>query len=212
MGAIRRPARWDRDSLPLLTPALVAERVEDVTACCRRSSVPPRPASGPSATSHMRRRAVSIRRSPSTHHQQTPCHWCGLVSVTNRWTPDLSTHPVLRRLHERCPASEQTVRHTWVATGPSTARAGTRPGSRMSTTGCQSRPGADRGGETYQCNLTVRMHGRVTGDPLELYRDLALNQRGEYNAYLDLGRFAIASASPELFFRRASVRTSCCGR
>jgi para-aminobenzoate synthetase/4-amino-4-deoxychorismate lyase len=46
------------------------------------------------------------------------------------------------------------------------------------------------------------MHGPVTGDPLELYRDLALNQRGEYNAYLDLGRFAIASASPELFFQR----------
>jgi para-aminobenzoate synthetase / 4-amino-4-deoxychorismate lyase len=57
-------------------------------------------------------------------------------------------------------------------------------------------------GETYQCNLTVRVHGRVIGDPLELYRDLALNQRGEYNAYLDLGRFAIASASPELFFQR----------
>jgi para-aminobenzoate synthetase / 4-amino-4-deoxychorismate lyase len=56
--------------------------------------------------------------------------------------------------------------------------------------------------ETYQCNLTVRMHGRVTGDPLALYRDLALNQHGEYNAYLDLGRFAIASASPELFFQR----------
>ena len=57
-------------------------------------------------------------------------------------------------------------------------------------------------GETYQTNLTVRMRGRVEGDPLELYRDLALSQRGAYNAYLDLGRFVVASASPELFFQR----------
>jgi para-aminobenzoate synthetase/4-amino-4-deoxychorismate lyase len=57
-------------------------------------------------------------------------------------------------------------------------------------------------GETYQTNLTVRMRGRVKGDPLELYRDLALSQRGAYNAYLDLGRFVVASASPELFFQR----------
>jgi para-aminobenzoate synthetase/4-amino-4-deoxychorismate lyase len=57
-------------------------------------------------------------------------------------------------------------------------------------------------GDTFQCNLTVRMSGRVTGDPFLLYRDLALGQRGAHNAYLDLGRFAVASASPELFFER----------
>ncbi len=57
-------------------------------------------------------------------------------------------------------------------------------------------------GETYQCNFTVRMDGRFAGDPLQLYRDLALGQRGAHNAYLDLGRLAIASASPELFFQR----------
>ena len=57
-------------------------------------------------------------------------------------------------------------------------------------------------GDTYQCNLTVRLHGQVAGDPQNLYRDLALGQRGAHNAYLDLGRFAIASASPELFFQR----------
>ncbi|HVH21506.1 MAG TPA: aminodeoxychorismate synthase component I [Pseudonocardia sp.] len=55
-------------------------------------------------------------------------------------------------------------------------------------------------GETYQCNLTVRMRGRVSGDVARLYRDLALTQRGSHNAYLDLGRWVIASASPELFF------------
>ena len=58
-------------------------------------------------------------------------------------------------------------------------------------------------GDTYQCNLTVRMRGRVPDDPLELYRHMALAQRGAYNAYLDLGRFVIASASPELFIQRS---------
>jgi para-aminobenzoate synthetase/4-amino-4-deoxychorismate lyase len=55
-------------------------------------------------------------------------------------------------------------------------------------------------GDTYQCNLTVRLRSRVEGDLRGLYRDLALAQRGAYNAYLDTGRFVIASASPELFF------------
>lgn len=58
-------------------------------------------------------------------------------------------------------------------------------------------------GDTYQCNLTVRLRGRGAADPLALYRDLALGQRGAYNAYLDIGRHAIASASPELFFELA---------
>jgi para-aminobenzoate synthetase/4-amino-4-deoxychorismate lyase len=57
-------------------------------------------------------------------------------------------------------------------------------------------------GDTFQCNLTVRMAGRAAGDPFALYRDLALGQRGAHNAYLDLGRFVVASASPELFFER----------
>ncbi|HEX4253394.1 MAG TPA: aminodeoxychorismate synthase component I [Pseudonocardia sp.] len=55
-------------------------------------------------------------------------------------------------------------------------------------------------GETYQCNLTVRMRGQLTGDPVHLYADLAPRQQGAYSAYLDLGRYAVASASPELFF------------
>ncbi len=46
------------------------------------------------------------------------------------------------------------------------------------------------------------MHGKLDGDVHTLYRDLALSQRGAYNAFLDLGRFVIASASPELFFER----------
>ncbi|HJQ46970.1 MAG TPA: aminodeoxychorismate synthase component I [Amycolatopsis sp.] len=55
-------------------------------------------------------------------------------------------------------------------------------------------------GETYQCNLTTRLTAPVSGDLPQLYADLARAQGGAYNTYLDTGRFAIASASPELFF------------
>ena len=61
-------------------------------------------------------------------------------------------------------------------------------------------------GETYQCNLTDRLRSTVAGDPRDLYARLALAQRGAYNAYLDLGRHAVASASPELFFEWAGRR------
>jgi len=54
-------------------------------------------------------------------------------------------------------------------------------------------------GETYQCNLTDRLRTTGVGDPEALYADLALAQRGAYNAYLDLGATVVASASPELF-------------
>ena len=55
-------------------------------------------------------------------------------------------------------------------------------------------------GDTYQCNLTVRLRARADGDLLGLYRDLALAQRGAHCAYVDTGRHVIASATPELFF------------
>ena len=64
-------------------------------------------------------------------------------------------------------------------------------------------------GETYQCNLTDRLRSTVAGDPRDLYARLALAQRGAYNAYLDLGRHVVASASPELFFEWAG---DSCGR
>jgi len=55
-------------------------------------------------------------------------------------------------------------------------------------------------GETYQCNLTDRLRTSAPGDAEDLYARLTLAQRGAYNAYLDLGAHAVASASPELFF------------
>ena len=64
-------------------------------------------------------------------------------------------------------------------------------------------------GETYQCNVTDRLRTTAAGHPEDLYARLALAQRGAYNAYLDLGRHVVASASPELFFEWAGdeVRT-----
>ncbi|MGY1605781.1 aminodeoxychorismate synthase component I [Geodermatophilus sp. SYSU D00700] len=56
-------------------------------------------------------------------------------------------------------------------------------------------------GDTYQLNLTVRMCAPVSGDLRRLYADLAWAQAGRHAAFLDLGRHAVLSASPELFFR-----------
>jgi len=56
-------------------------------------------------------------------------------------------------------------------------------------------------GDTYQVNFTLRLRAGVEGDPKGLYRDLCYAQRGAYSAYLDLGRYRVLSASPELFFR-----------
>lgn len=55
-------------------------------------------------------------------------------------------------------------------------------------------------GETYQTNLTARLGARAGGELTSLYANLALAQRGGLAAYLDTGRFVVASASPELFF------------
>jgi para-aminobenzoate synthetase/4-amino-4-deoxychorismate lyase len=56
-------------------------------------------------------------------------------------------------------------------------------------------------GDTYQVNLTLRLHARFAGDPLALFRALARAQQGDHLVYLDLGTRALCSASPELFFR-----------
>jgi para-aminobenzoate synthetase/4-amino-4-deoxychorismate lyase len=56
-------------------------------------------------------------------------------------------------------------------------------------------------GETYQVNHTLRLRSQVDGDERGLYRDLCYAQRGAYAAYLNLGRYRVLSASPELFFR-----------
>lgn len=57
-------------------------------------------------------------------------------------------------------------------------------------------------GEVAQLKHTFRLHAAFSGDPAALYRDLLLSQRGPHAACLDVGRFRLVSASPEVFFRR----------
>jgi len=61
-------------------------------------------------------------------------------------------------------------------------------------------------GITYQVNYTLRLEAEFEGDDWALYNRLKLAQGDGYCAYLDLGRFCILSASPELFFRREKDR------
>lgn len=57
-------------------------------------------------------------------------------------------------------------------------------------------------GNTYQANYTFHLRADFAGDPWTLFASMAAAQRSAYCAYIDLGRFAICSASPELFIRR----------
>ena len=56
-------------------------------------------------------------------------------------------------------------------------------------------------GHTYQINYTFPLHADFAGEPLALFADLAAAQATEYAAFIDTGRFAVCSISPELFFR-----------
>ena len=56
-------------------------------------------------------------------------------------------------------------------------------------------------GDTYQINYTFPLRATFEGDPWALFTNLAAAQRADYCAYVDMGRFVVCSASPELFFR-----------
>jgi len=57
-------------------------------------------------------------------------------------------------------------------------------------------------GDTYQVNFTFPLRAPLAEDPLALFGRLLATQRPRHAAFVDLGRFAVACASPELFFRR----------
>jgi para-aminobenzoate synthetase/4-amino-4-deoxychorismate lyase len=56
-------------------------------------------------------------------------------------------------------------------------------------------------GNTYQVNYTIRLRAGFSGDPWHLFLALVRAQDPGYSAWVDTGRYAICSASPELFFR-----------
>lgn len=63
-----------------------------------------------------------------------------------------------------------------------------------------------RNGDTYQVNYTYRIRARLQSDPFALFLQLARTQSPPFGAYVDTGKWAVCSASPELFFHRAGER------
>ncbi len=55
-------------------------------------------------------------------------------------------------------------------------------------------------GDTYQVNYTLQLQIPFSGDPWNLFLSMVRAQSPGYAAWVDTGRFAICSASPELFF------------
>ena len=55
-------------------------------------------------------------------------------------------------------------------------------------------------GHTYQVNYTYRLRTDFAGDPFTFFSEIDKAQNGAYSAFLNLGRYTICSASPELFF------------
>ena len=57
-----------------------------------------------------------------------------------------------------------------------------------------------RAGQTYQVNYSYRLRAPFSGDPFDLFAAMIRAQGSGYGAFLSAGRWAICSASPELFF------------
>ncbi len=63
-------------------------------------------------------------------------------------------------------------------------------------------------GQTYQVNYTMRLKADFSADAWNFFLHLAQGQNN-HAAYVDTGRFAIASASPELFFQLDGETVTC---
>ena len=56
-----------------------------------------------------------------------------------------------------------------------------------------------REGDTYQVNFSYRLRASFRGNTLSFFGELTRNQMTPFAAWIDTGRYAICSASPELF-------------
>jgi para-aminobenzoate synthetase/4-amino-4-deoxychorismate lyase len=63
-------------------------------------------------------------------------------------------------------------------------------------------------GRTYQVNYTMRLQTVFNSDPWNFFLHLARSQN-DHAAYIDTGRYVIASASPELFFKLDGDTVTC---
>lgn len=68
-----------------------------------------------------------------------------------------------------------------------------RAGHRAAVLACQD---AIRAGDVYQVNVCTRFDGALTGDPLDLFADIAATTRPGKAAYLEGDWGAVASFSP----------------
>ncbi len=64
-------------------------------------------------------------------------------------------------------------------------------------------------GDTYQVNYTLQLKVPFSGDPWNLFLSMVRAQSPGYAAWVDTGRYAICSASPELFFSFRGNRLTC---
>ena len=63
-------------------------------------------------------------------------------------------------------------------------------------------------GDTYQVNYTLRLRRPFAEAPWALFQALVPAQQAAYAAYVDIGRYALCSVSPELFFERQGTRVT----
>ncbi|MBN2241308.1 MAG: aminodeoxychorismate synthase component I [Acidobacteria bacterium] len=66
-----------------------------------------------------------------------------------------------------------------------------------------------RAGDTYQVNYTFLLRAAFARDPWNLFLSMVRAQNPGYSAWVDTGRYAICSASPELFFDLRRNRLTC---
>ena len=64
-------------------------------------------------------------------------------------------------------------------------------------------------GNTYQVNYSFRQRASFTGDPYTIFITLTTHHAAPYAAFLNTGRFTIASLSPELFFQIDGETITC---
>lgn len=60
-------------------------------------------------------------------------------------------------------------------------------------------------GDTYQVNFTYRMHSAID-NPFLTFQSMINQQSGAYGAYIGTSEWIVASASPELFFKKSKNR------
>lgn len=106
-----------------------------------------------------------------------------LLDGDGRWTCTDSAFP----LPHSAPAPRP-----WAATWTPPDRAD----HRAAVLACQD---AIRAGDVYQVNVCTRFDGALTGDPLDLFADIAAATRPGKAAYLEGDWGAVASFSPETF-------------